>query len=126
MSNLGLNFKIPTQKKIILPTAKVSYKGERTLTPADKRNEKKKRKYECDKCKQMFWAYAAKYHIPKEKLLDVHHKREVYKSKSKDIVDLGRWTISTQKKKKAYHDRPENLEVLCKICHAIEHIKKEK
>jgi hypothetical protein len=105
-----MNFKIKTY---VLPKARFRLKGERTLTSSSKENEKKKRGYKCDRCHKKFPSY----------LLKVHHKREVFKSKSKAMVELPRLEI-THAKKSTYHDRPQNLQVLCGTCHDKEHHKR--
>ena len=114
MANLN-NFGIKPLKikTYVLPKARFRHKGERTLTSSSKKNIKEERGFKCDRCHKKFPSY----------LLKVHHKREVYKSKSKAMVELPTLEITTAKKK-AYHDRLENLEVLCGTCHDKEHHKR--
>ncbi len=105
-------------KKSLVPAMRMRYKGERTLTASDKEREKKKRKYKCDKCGAKFWSYCKRNNISKSKLLIVHHKREVYKSKPKGL-NLPIPEFYYARRKRAYHDRPANLSIVCRICHGI-------
>lgn len=110
------NLKLPkmTSPKIKSPTIakmRISRRGERTLTSADKKKEMRNVKHTCQKCKKKFPAY----------LLDIHHRKSVSSHKSKDMIDIGYIEFYTKRKKKASYDRSKNLMVLCPTCHREVH-----
>jgi len=90
---------------------RISRKGERTLTQADKKKEMRNVKHKCQKCHKSFPAYQ----------LDIHHKKGVASYKSKGIADMDYIEFYLKRKKKASYDRSKNLMVLCKNCHVKVH-----
>ena len=99
----------PMIKQPKIAKVRFTKKGERTLTRADKEDEKRNAKHKCQKCKKSF---------PAHKLI-VHHKKGVASYKSKN--DIGYLEFYNKRKKKANYDKSENLMVLCLNCHADVH-----
>lgn len=115
---MGLyDFNLPKQKpmkiqKLKVAKMRIAKKGDRTLTPADKKKEKLNAKHKCQRCKKSFPA----------RLLDIHHKKGVATYKSKNQIDIGYIEFYERRRKKASYDRSSNLIVLCPTCHRKVHL----
>ena len=96
------NWGIPTKKETTLFQTKA---GDRTLTPVQKRKVKEEQGYKCAICKKKFHP----------RLLEIHHKKEVHKHKSKFGVEMA--VLSFGKKIKPHSDKRSNLEAVCIHCH---------
>lgn len=108
-------------KKEIRATKLYSTKvGDRTLTPAQKRNDKKGAGYRCARCKRKFSFEEA------QDYLQVHHKKSVASHKDKFLgVDIPIVTFGKKHIPK-YGRRKSNREVLCIKCHKFIEKKRHK
>jgi len=108
----------PKKTRVKTPTIKLqriyaTRAGDRTLTPAQRKDIMKKREYRCKECGKKF----------PEWQLQIHHKKGVAKHKN----PLGNLPVySWGKKTKPKYDRRSNLEVVCIPCHNKTKKKKKK
>ena len=93
---------IPKKKELTIFS---TIAGDRTLTPAKKREIKEKQGFKCAECKRKFLEWQ----------LHVHHKKDVSKHKSPYGADLPFYSLG--KKIKPKYDRMNNLVALCIPCH---------
>lgn len=101
-----LNFKPLKLSKPKLQRLRFETAGERTLNNSIKEKLKAEAGYKCQKCHKK----KAPHH------LEIHHKSEIHKVKKRAGI-MGQLGKPTFTKKKPYHDRKDNLIVLCLECH---------
>jgi len=93
---------LPTQKELAFHYTRA---GDRTLTPAKRREIIKKAGHRCQECGRKLPAY----------LLHVHHKKSV--ASHKTLYNTTIPIITQGKKYKPKYDSEKNLRVLCIKCH---------
>ena len=105
------NFGATKQKPIKVQKVKIdkfymTKVGDRTLTPAKKRQLKEAVGFKCQRCNK-------KVH---PRLLEIHHKKSVASHKNKMGFDLPVYSIGKRYIPK-YDRHKSNLEVVCVFCH---------
>jgi cytochrome c553 len=94
-------------QKIKIDKFHITKAGDRTLTPAQKRNLKEEAGNRCSRCHKKF----------DSRLLEIHHKKSIASHKNKLIgVDLPVYSMGKKYIPK-YDRHKSNLEVVCVYCH---------